>query len=307
MVGRAVECGGLENRCGGNPTGGSNPSPSATKIKRQKRAFYFLSAMVGFKERYRAKKHFDKKRKPMSLTQKLNDIIKEYISDFLDKQNLPYVVKPSIPVIWFGDMTRYENSSKKIVTIGINPSLNEFEKPRFSIIDLKKDNAVDEIKKTLNSYFEYNPYKWFANFEKVLKQFDASYYKGKNRPNIALHIDIYSAIATDPTWGKLSKFQQNNIQRTDLFKKLFDLLNPDIIIFSVNREVFNAVFGQFEYLKSAKNIEKNGFFIEKYTDGNKILFNARNFRGQPFGGMTDNEIQEALRQLLNDNNTNDKI
>lgn len=26
--GRAVECGGLENRCGGDSTGGSNPSPS---------------------------------------------------------------------------------------------------------------------------------------------------------------------------------------------------------------------------------------------------------------------------------------
>ncbi len=33
MVGRAVECGGLENRCGGNSTGGSNPSPSASKIR----------------------------------------------------------------------------------------------------------------------------------------------------------------------------------------------------------------------------------------------------------------------------------
>ena len=33
MVGRAVECGGLENRCGGNSTGGSNPSPSASNIE----------------------------------------------------------------------------------------------------------------------------------------------------------------------------------------------------------------------------------------------------------------------------------
>ena len=29
MGGRAVDCDGLENRCGGNSTGGSNPSPSA--------------------------------------------------------------------------------------------------------------------------------------------------------------------------------------------------------------------------------------------------------------------------------------
>ena len=33
MVGRAVECGGLENRCGGDSTGGSNPSPSASNKK----------------------------------------------------------------------------------------------------------------------------------------------------------------------------------------------------------------------------------------------------------------------------------
>ncbi len=33
MGGRAVDCDGLENRCGGNSTGGSNPSPSATKIR----------------------------------------------------------------------------------------------------------------------------------------------------------------------------------------------------------------------------------------------------------------------------------
>ena len=31
MGGRAVDCDGLENRCGGNSTGGSNPSPSARK------------------------------------------------------------------------------------------------------------------------------------------------------------------------------------------------------------------------------------------------------------------------------------
>ena len=42
MVGRAVECGGLENRCGGNSTGGSNPSPSARKIQTPVWVFYFL-------------------------------------------------------------------------------------------------------------------------------------------------------------------------------------------------------------------------------------------------------------------------
>ena len=52
MGGRAVECGGLENRCGGNSTGGSNPSPSArilgfamnsTKIPRFRGIFHALT------------------------------------------------------------------------------------------------------------------------------------------------------------------------------------------------------------------------------------------------------------------------
>ena len=41
MVGRAVECGGLENRCGGDSTGGSNPSPSASNKKHPLWVFYF--------------------------------------------------------------------------------------------------------------------------------------------------------------------------------------------------------------------------------------------------------------------------
>ena len=102
----------------------------------------------------------------MSSEQELNTILKEYISDFISKQNLPYVVKPAIPIVWFGDMEKYKNSPQKIVTIGINPSLEEFSEKRFNIVNLGNENSVYELINTLNSYFTYNPYtKWFNSFE----------------------------------------------------------------------------------------------------------------------------------------------
>ena len=54
MGGRAVDCDGLENRCGGNSTGGSNPSPSAsilgfamnsTKIPQNRGIFHALTVV----------------------------------------------------------------------------------------------------------------------------------------------------------------------------------------------------------------------------------------------------------------------
>lgn len=235
----------------------------------------------------------------MFSSQDLDNVVKEYISDFISKQNLSYVVKNSIPVVWFGDIEKYKVSDKKILTIAINPSFKEFEESRFSIVDLNENNAVCDLKNTLNSYFEYNPYsKWFENFEKVLNCFGASYYKKKKTKNVAIHIDIYSAIATDPTWRDLSSVEQNNIQRIDLFKKLFDLLDPDVILFSVNQKVFEQIFSKYHYVKSANIVNKKAAFIKKYEYEGKILFNGRNLQGQPFGGLKVSEIKKAIKELL---------
>ena len=89
--------------------------------------------------------------------QKLNNVMQEYIQDFINKQNRPYVVKPAIPIVWFGNMEKYNKSPKKIVTVGINPSLSEFEEPRFDMVDLTSDNGIDKLRNALNLYFEYNP------------------------------------------------------------------------------------------------------------------------------------------------------
>ena len=164
---------------------------------------------------------------------------------------------------------------------------------------MERADAAEELAKTLNLYFKSNPYtKWFRFFENVLSSLDASYYDG-NATNTAIHIDIYSAIATNPTWGSFSDTEKRDIQRIDLFKKLLKILNPDVIVFSANQKVFDDVFYQFRLEKCADNIgDKKGFFVRKYKNGDKILISGRNYRGQPFGGMTDDEIEEAINQLM---------
>ena len=234
----------------------------------------------------------------MTLTQDLNSVIQEYIDDFMRKQSIPYVVKPSIPIVWFGDMVKYNNSSKKIVTVGLNPSFGEFTVSRFEIVNLKSSNAIADLSKTLNCYFKKNPYSWFNPFEKVLHFLDASYYENR-ATNTAIHIDIYSAIATNPTWGGLSENEKEDIRRTDLFKKILNILDPDIIVFSANQKVFEEIFYNFMFEKSVEDIgNKKGFFIRKYKNADKFLISGRNMRGQPFGGISDREMQEAMQQLL---------
>ena len=89
-----------------------------------------------------------------------------------------------------------------------------------------------------------------------------------------------------------------------MFKKLLNLLDPDIIVFSVSKEAFDNVFSEFKSEKSAENINgKKGFFIRKYRKGNKILIWGRNMQGQPFGGLSNQEIRETMEQFFHEDNS----
>jgi len=243
--------------------------------------------------------HEENKIRTTTISPDLSNIMQEYISDFLNKQNLPYVVTPSIPIVWFGDMEEYNKSPTKIVTVGLNPSLDEFTEKRFDIIDLKRSDATDKLARTLNLYFKDNPYmRWFDGFERVISMLDASYKENK-ATNTAIHIDIYSAIATNPKWSGLLPNEKKDLQRIDLFKKLLNHLNPDIILFSVNKEVFDDVFYQYKLEKSVENIGgKPGIFIRKYSYLNKILISGRNMKGTPFGGLSNDNLQETMKEII---------
>lgn len=266
------------------------------------------------------------RKKEMFIDEKLNNIIGEYWNDFKKKKEAKYVVKPSIPIIWFGNLENYKKSSLKIVTISINPSENEFKDNdgnlsfwRFNRIneDFSKKCTLNNTDKQIlvdayNSYFETNPYlSYFDYYNKILKDyFDCSYNGQKG--NSAIHIDLYTPIATT-FWKELDTKEKKYIQ---LFSKskngdrfilsFLEYLKPDIILFSTRKDELKKVFGiniktdciyKKPLRKSGKDIK--GFSMELYktSKNNQLILYGRNNYGKPFN-LGDNFIKEARNEFI---------
>jgi len=149
-----------------------------------------------------------------------------------------FVVKPAIPILFFGDSTRYFSSSLRIITVGLNPSGKEFpDLDPFSRFPTVKDATKltgSQHLAALDAYFYTNPYqRWFASFEPILNGLGCSYYARQDNP--ALHTDLCSPIATSPTWAKLSKQQRSLLEAEGLrlWHLLVKALAPDVILISV--------------------------------------------------------------------------
>jgi hypothetical protein len=153
-----------------------------------------------------------------------------------------YVVRPAVPILFFGNSKRYFASPLKVITVGLNPSHAEFPSDdRFSrfptIAEMELDSAQREGSRylaALNAYFCTNPYKgWFRSFEPILKGLDSGYYGHSS--NTALHTDLCSPIATSPTWSKLSNEQRSFLEYEGLtlWHSLVKALIPDLIIVSI--------------------------------------------------------------------------
>lgn len=234
------------------------------------------------------------------------ELIVKYCDDFYSKISFSYVAKNSIPIVWFGNIERYLKSHTRILTIALNPSCIEFPKwGKQRFLDLKsirdgiiqREYPIDLLAKNCNDYFKYNPYMhWFNHYERILNEIGCSYYDDREE-NTAIHIDMYSAIATDPTWGNLSDWQKDRLQNTALFKELLQMLNPEIVLISVNLPAFKEVMqpgvpikewvDPFDYTKSKR--------IILFKKGGMKILHGRNMKGQPFGACTiTNEIKRAL-------------
>lgn len=244
------------------------------------------------------------------MNQKLQKIMKEFINDFLVKKKDPdlksCIVKKSIPIVYFGDFEAYRKSKRKIVTIGLNPSNNEFpeNEKRFQFINFSKGDENDNVfslYNTLNDYFKVNPYSWFKRGEYVLNTLGATYYEaplydlGFKNNDTALHLDIYSSIATAPTWNGLGASAKKKIQNIELFRKLLNYLDPDIILISTNKQVFKQCFGDFSFVD--ERLDKNNYYIRKYVKGNKELLWVYNVRGIAFG-LSHEFIKESVTELM---------
>ena len=147
-------------------------------------------------------------------------------------------VNPSFPILYFGDLHAYLASEIRVLTVGLNPSRKEFpqESPfnRFPKAEDVTMDQPDRYLEALSAYFRTHPYgNWFNGFEHMLNGMEASYYEGQ--PSAALHTDICSPVATDPTWSGLDSAVQKSLERGGgpLWHRLLEALLPQIVVLSV--------------------------------------------------------------------------
>lgn len=217
--------------------------------------------------------------------------------------NQSFVVQASIPILYFGDYEAYYQSPTKVVTVGLNPSRKEFpinESPRFPTcngLDLK------QYLQALNNYFrpspDGNPYKkWFNSFEPLLNGLEASYYG--DFKNTALHTDLCSPIATDPTWSRLDAAQQTLLRNTgkQLWLDLIAELRPDVILMSVRREYLCDIAPDCTLLHSVAG--KNYHFWRhelNLLDSSTISIVFGQAMQTPFGRLSNIEKIQAVQAI----------
>lgn len=244
----------------------------------------------------------------------IEDIIKRSWEVHRLLMNSPQVkdclVQGAVPILWFGDMEAFIGSKKKVITVGLNPSLKEFpkDKDRFpQATSLRRKNALDSkdietYTSAMNAYFETEPYsKWFNHFEKALNPLGASYYANKKTECRAIHIDIYTPVATDPTWSGLSPEQKRYIdeQSNGLYEDLMEVLKPDVVLVSANSAVvkeqfpiaFKAYFG---------DADKGSHYLRagKTKSGCVVIWGFNNISG-PFS-IKKETLEEKLMQIKKD-------
>ena len=214
-------------------------------------------------------------------------LIDEYWQDYSENYSLNCILKPSVPVIWFGNIDKYFESPCRVMTVAINPSFNEFKDNngtlsfvRFplakNLINKKalsrdeKDNLIEAY----NNYFETEPYKkWFDGFDKILKERlntgdKTSYYDAEYVVNRAIHLDLNTSLTTSIGWSQVSDEDKERLSKKgkELFNKLLAYLEPTIILFTAKDD---------ELQDALKTFAKNGIEIMKDTSSR----GKRNIRG----------------------------
>jgi len=184
----------------------------------------------------------------------LNGLIRESWQVYKQFEDQPFLVKPSIPILFFGDSDRYSSSGLKVITLGLNPSRIEFPAEdrffRFSSARgiyprILEGCFYDQYLQALSGYFckpPNHPYEpWFNSFEHLLAGLDCSYYG--NAPNTALHTDLCSPLATDPTWSKLPSNAKLCLSECGirLWHSLVEFLSPDLIVASVAKSYLDRI------------------------------------------------------------------
>ena len=225
------------------------------------------------------------------------------------------VVAPSVPVLYFGNADAYATSDLRVVSVGLNPSVAEFPSSdpfeRFPRTRRHGDRNIASYMASLNRYFETSPYRsWFGAFEPLLNGLGASYYLGAL--NTALHTDLCSPVATDPTWSRLTPHQQRDLiaQGRPLWHDLVRVLKPDLLLVSVARRQLRSI--EFGMIGESREIQRlvarrrRPYVIEAWRiqidPDNEALVVFGEAAQRPFGKVRDDdkyEIGRRVREVLN--------
>ncbi|MCY3701358.1 MAG: hypothetical protein OXG16_01580, partial [Rhodospirillales bacterium] len=157
-----------------------------------------------------------------------------------------WCVTPAAPILFFGDLHAYRASPLRVLTVGLNPSLHEFpaDQPfrRFPLAEGCIARKPSRYLDAMSAYFRTDPYcGWFSTFEPLLGGMEASYYEG--RASTALHTDICSPVATNPTWTGLNAGTRSVLASdgTSLWHMLLEELRPQIVALSVAKAHLNRI------------------------------------------------------------------
>ena len=163
-----------------------------------------------------------------------------------DQHGASFLVRPSIPILYFGDSQRYRQSRLRVITVGLNPSREEFPRNApFSRFGRPINDDIDRSAylRSLDSYFRVDPYtQWFnPSFEPLLQSLGTSYYDGLSSQ--ALHTDLCSPLPTDPTWSRLDEGSRAFLESAGrrLWHQLTDVLQPDVVLISVARRLLGDI------------------------------------------------------------------
>lgn len=159
---------------------------------------------------------------------------------------LPSRVSPAVPILFFGNAGAYSRSPVRLLTVGLNPSSEEFpaRRPfqRFPLASSVTATDLDRYVSALSAYFRTDPYdSWFRNFEPLLTGARSNYYPGW--ASTVLHTDICSPVATNPTWSKLPQADQETLKMygLPLWHALLEQLRPHIVVISVAEHHLDSI------------------------------------------------------------------
>ena len=222
----------------------------------------------------------------------------------------PSCVTPAAPILFFGDLDAYRASPLRVLTVGLNPSLREFPagKPfqRFPLLNGRStDREPGRYLEAMSAYFRTDPYRgWFSAFERVLDGAGTSYYAGK--ASVALHTDICSPVATDPTWSRLGKADRAGLaaEGGPLWHMLLEALRPHMVALSVARGHLRRIeFAPGDEWRTIHEFERTGDGAPRSTPyavrgrwyevgGERSLFVFGQSAQTPFGKLSDNQKHE---------------